>query len=172
MMVALSLYACSRGAYPSMPDWVANKTAWLERIRAAKASLEAEAKKPPPDNDGPGPSSGMTKSGKPDRGPDGGPPDRAQRNFTDLDSRIQPMRSGAVIASGKNQADGSNIVLPARGKCAKLAPYVGGSSHAPDGIAALSGASAISHDRRRYTFDHVICADADALQARSPSNGM
>jgi hypothetical protein len=40
-------------------DWVADKTARLERIRAAKASLEAEAKKPPPDDDGPGPSSGM-----------------------------------------------------------------------------------------------------------------
>jgi hypothetical protein len=40
-------------------DWVADKTARLERIRAAKASLEAEAKKPPPDDDGPGPCSGM-----------------------------------------------------------------------------------------------------------------
>jgi transposase len=77
-----------------MPDWVANKTARLERIRAAKATLEAEAKKPPPqDDEGPGPSSGMMKSGKPDRGPDGGPPERAQRNFTDPDSRIQPTRS-------------------------------------------------------------------------------
>jgi transposase len=73
-----------------MPDWVANKAARLERIRAAKATLEAEAKKPPPqDDDGPGPSSGMMKSGKPERAPDGGPPDRAQRNFTDPDSRIQ-----------------------------------------------------------------------------------
>jgi hypothetical protein len=36
---------------------VANKAARLERIRAAKATLEAEAKQPPPDNeDGPGPS--------------------------------------------------------------------------------------------------------------------
>ena len=30
-------------------------------------------------------------------------------------------------------------------------------SHAPDGIVAPSGASAISHDRRRYAFGHVIC---------------
>src|SRR5215467_13655031 len=82
-----------------MPDWVANKAARLERIRAAKAFLEAEAKQPPPDDeDGPGPSSGMMKSGKPQRGADGGPPDRAQRNFTDPDSRIQPLRSKAVIA--------------------------------------------------------------------------
>src|SRR5712664_3080328 len=54
---------------------------------------------------------------------------------------------------------------------AELAPYAGGSGHAPDGIAVPSGASAISHDCRRYAFGHVICADADALQARPPSNG-
>ena len=81
-----------------MPAWVANKTARLERIRAAKATLEAEAKEPPPpDDDGPGPSSGMMKSGKPERSQNGGPPDRAQRN-TDPDSRIQPVRAGGVIA--------------------------------------------------------------------------
>jgi transposase len=81
-----------------MPDWVANKAARLDRIRAAKAALEAEAKQPPPqDDDRPGPSSGMMKSGKTERGADGGPPDRAQRNFTDPDSRIQPTRGGGVI---------------------------------------------------------------------------
>jgi len=100
-----------------MPDWVANKAARLERIRAAKATLEAEAKKPPPqDDDGPGPSSGMMKSGKPERAPDGGPPDRAQRNFTDPDSRIQPMRSGAVIAGYNAQAavDGAHQIIVAQ----------------------------------------------------------
>src|SRR5262245_56659954 len=69
-----------------MPDWVANKVARLERIRAAKAVLEAESKAPPPDpdDDGPGPSSGMMeRSSRPKRGPGGGPPERAQRNFTD-----------------------------------------------------------------------------------------
>jgi hypothetical protein len=101
-----------------MPDWVANKTAWLDRIRAAKAMLEAEAKAPPPqDDDGPGPSSGMMKSGKPDRGPDGGPPDRAQRNFTDSDSRIQPTRPGAVVAGYNAQiaVDGAHQIIVAQG---------------------------------------------------------
>src|SRR5262249_32215465 len=46
-----------------------------------------------------------------------------------------------------------------------------GSGHAPDSIAAPSGTSANSHDRCRYAFGHVICADVDALQARPPSNG-
>lgn len=81
-----------------MPAWVADKTARLARLREAKAALEAEAKQPPPDRDGegPGPSSGMMKSGRPQRGPDGGPPDRAQRNFTDPDSRLQPVRGGVI----------------------------------------------------------------------------
>src|ERR1700730_14345668 len=47
----------------------------------------------------------------------------------------------------------------------------GGSDHAPDGIAARSGASAISRDRCRYEFGNVICADTDALQAWPPFNG-
>jgi len=100
-----------------MPDWVANKAERLERIRAAKAALEAEAKQPPPDDeDGPGPSSGMMKSGKPERGADGGPPDRAQRNFTDPDSRIQPLRSKAVIAGYNAQiaVDGAHQIIVAQ----------------------------------------------------------
>jgi hypothetical protein len=31
----------------------------------------------------------MERTSRPQRAPDGGPPDRAQRNFTDPDSRIQ-----------------------------------------------------------------------------------
>jgi transposase len=100
-----------------MPDWVANKTARLERIRAAKAALETEAKEPPPaDGDGPGPSSGMMKSGRPQRSPDGAPPDRAQRNFTDPDSRIQPTRGGGVI-QGYNAVvavDGAHQIIIAQ----------------------------------------------------------
>jgi hypothetical protein len=89
-------------------EWVVSKQARLQRIREAKARLEAEAKASPPDDDGPGPSSGMMKSGKPQRGPDGGPPDRAQRNFTDPDSRIQP----GVLRRGD-----PGVQLPDRGRC-------------------------------------------------------
>jgi hypothetical protein len=62
-----------------MPDWVADKQARLERIREAKAALEAEARgdRTDDDPDGPGPSSGMMRSGRPQRGPNGEPPDRA-----------------------------------------------------------------------------------------------
>ena len=75
-----------------MPAWVADKTARLERIRAAKAALEAEAKEPirRPDDEA-GPVLGHDRqSGRRNAAKDGGPPERAQRNFTDPDSRIQP----------------------------------------------------------------------------------
>jgi transposase len=101
-----------------MPDWMANKAARLERIRAAKAILEAEAKAPPPDpdDDGPGPSSGMMeRTNRPQRGPDGGPPERAQRNFTDPDSRIQPTRSGVMQGYNAQIAvDGAHQIIIAQ----------------------------------------------------------
>jgi transposase len=98
-----------------MPDWVANKAARLERIRAAKATLEAEAKAPPPgpEDDGPGPSSGMMeRTSRPRRAADGGPPDRAQRNFTDPDSRIQPTRRGVIAGYNAQIAvDGAHQII-------------------------------------------------------------
>jgi transposase len=117
-----------------MPDWVANKAARLERIRTAKAALEAEAKAPPPkpDDDGPGPSSGMMgRTSKPQRAADGGPPDKAQRNFTDPDSRILPNKGGVVQGYNAQIAvDGAHQIIisqrvqtsPADGKA--LAPLI------------------------------------------------
>jgi len=80
-----------------LPDWVADRQARLERLRAAKAALEAEARAAarPPDAE-PGPSSGMSDHGRPRRAADGGPPERAQRNFTDPDSRILKTRDGFI----------------------------------------------------------------------------
>ena len=48
---------------------------------------------------------------------------------------------------------------------------VQGSAYASDGMAAPSGGYALSRDRPRYAFSYVIWANADALQARPPSNG-
>jgi transposase len=101
-----------------MPDWVANKVARIEHIRAAKAALEAEAKAPPPDpnDDGPGASSGMMgRTNKPQRAADGGPPDGAQRNFTDPDSRIQPVKRGVIAGyNAQIAADGAHQIIVAQ----------------------------------------------------------
>ena len=91
------------------PAWMADKQRRLERIRAAKAQLEAEARAGADsgDPDGPGPSSGMQERGarknhSADEEQSATPPDRAQRNFTDGDSRIMPS-GGGVIAGYHGQ---------------------------------------------------------------------
>jgi len=100
-----------------MPDWVADKARRLERIRAAKVQLEAEAKMGPDasDPDGPGPSSGMQERGARKGGPADRPPDKAQRNFTDPDSRIMPS-GGSFIAgyNGQIAVDAAHQVIVAQ----------------------------------------------------------
>jgi transposase len=97
-----------------MPAWVRTKRQRLERIRAAKAALEAEAAREASaaDPDRPGPSSGMQAYGRPNRSPDGRPPDRAQRNFTDPDSRILPTRDGFIAGyNGQLAVDAANQII-------------------------------------------------------------
>ena len=75
-----------------LPDWVANKQKRLEKIREAKAALEAEAKadlaagvKPePPDK----PRGGGHRMNKRAPKPNGEPNDKAQMNFTDPESKL------------------------------------------------------------------------------------
>lgn len=105
------------------PDWVANKIERLARIKEAKAALEAEAKASPPEDDdgGPGPSSGMAPSnGR--RGAEGRPPDRAQRNFTDPDSRIQPVRKGFMPATTPRSPSTAPIRSSSRRDCRPVPP--------------------------------------------------
>jgi transposase len=99
-----------------MPDWVANKQRRLERIRQAKAQLEAEAASDPADldPDGPGPSSGMQQRGARKDGPSDTPPDKAQRNFTDGDSRIMPSQGGFIAGyNGQIAVDAAHQVITA-----------------------------------------------------------
>src|SRR5919107_1399210 len=94
---------------------MADKQRRLETIRAAKAALEAEAADPPDpeDESGPGASSGMRWQGRPLRGEDGSPPDRAQRNVTDPDSRILPTRDGFVQGyNGQIAVDAASPMMP------------------------------------------------------------
>jgi transposase len=108
------------------PTWMADKQRRLERIRAAKAALEAEAAAPPDpeDESGPGASSGMRWQGRALRGEDGGPPDRAQRNFTDPDSRILPTRDGFVQGyNGQIAVDAAHQVIVAHRLVTTSADY-------------------------------------------------
>jgi transposase len=108
-------YGEARG--DEMPAWLADKHKRLAKIRAAKAALEAEAEAAPRPDDGerPGPSSGMMAKGRPKRAADGGPPDQAQRNFTDPDSRILQTRDGLVQGyNGQIAVDGHRQVITAQ----------------------------------------------------------
>ena len=74
-----------------MPDWVADKQQRLEKIRQAKAALEAEARAelergPDPNKTGHKPKSTGT------------PGDKVQRNFTDPESRIMKDSHGFIQA--------------------------------------------------------------------------
>lgn len=145
-----------------LPEWVKDKQARLEHIRAAKAALEAEAEAPAPDAE-PGPSSGMTDHGRPARAPDGGPPARAQRNFTDPDSRVMKTRDGFVQGyNGQLAVDGAHQIIVARRLTAN------GSDQ--DGLVPLLDAAtaALGRKPREISADAGFCRERnlEALAAR------
>jgi len=96
---------------------VTNKQHRVEKIRAAKAALEAEAqanargKKRAAD-----PPSDRPRRGRPAKNPPGTPHDRAQRNFTDPDSRIMKTQDGFIQGYNAQAAvDADHQVIVAQG---------------------------------------------------------
>ena len=115
------LYGSKRG--DELPDWVADKQKRLEKIRAAKAALEAEAKAAAEEEERRRAEAedkrrveGRKKNGKtpapPKREPDG----KAQRNFTDPDSRILKTKDGYIQGYNAQAAvDGTAQIIVAHG---------------------------------------------------------
>jgi transposase len=99
-----------------MPDWVADKQKRLARIREAKAALEAEARAQADAKAGNGDDDrgdGPRRGPKP-KHPPGTPKPKAQRNFTDPDSRIMPGKDGFVQAyNGQAAVDATAQVIVA-----------------------------------------------------------
>jgi len=89
-----------------MPDWVADKAKRREKIREAMAALEAEAKAKADEKEvekaeekAADEAAGKAPKGKGGRQPKmspGTPPDKAQRNFTDPESKIMKSRDGFI----------------------------------------------------------------------------
>ena len=86
-----------------MPAWVADKEKRLERIRAAKAALEAEAKAAAEEEtrrqaaaEAKRLAEGGKKNGRTPAPPEPQPDGKAQRNFTDPDSRILLTKDGYI----------------------------------------------------------------------------
>ena len=88
-----------------MPDWVADKKRRAETIRAAKAALEAEAKataeakvKEEAAAEEKRQAEGRKKPGPKAAPPSGEPDPKAQKNFTDPESRIMKSKDGFMQA--------------------------------------------------------------------------
>ena len=88
-----------------MPKWVADKKLRAERIRKAKAELEAEAKaaaeaklKAEAEAAEKRAAAGRRRPGRPAAPPSTEPEAKAQKNFTDPQSRIMKSKDGFVQA--------------------------------------------------------------------------
>lgn len=82
-----------------MPAWIADKEKRLAKIREAKAALEAEAKaaaKAEQEAEEKLKAEGRKKGGKKAKQPSGEPEAKAQRNFTDPESRILLTKDGFI----------------------------------------------------------------------------
>ena len=153
-----------------MPDWVADKKKRAEKIRAAKVELEAEAKaaaeaksKAEAEAEEKRHAEGRKKPGKPAAPPSSEPDAKAQKNFTDPESRIMKSKDGFVQAYNAQAAvDGKAQVIVAHDLDARqsdqhqLVPMT-------DAIEANLGAKPA-----QLSADAGYCSDAnlEALEAR------
>jgi hypothetical protein len=88
-----------------LPDWVADKQKRLEKIRQAKAELEAEARA----------AAEAEKASKPATTPKTEPDGKAQRNFTDPESRILKTKDGFIQGyNGQAAVDGAHQIIVAQ----------------------------------------------------------
>jgi transposase len=83
-----------------LPDWVADKQKRLEKIRQAKAELEAEARAAAENHPSSAALEWKAKEDRKRKTPAGVPDDKAQKNFTDPESRI--MKTGDGFIQGYN----------------------------------------------------------------------
>jgi len=155
------LYGDTRG--DELPEWVADKAQRLEKIRQAKAALEAEAKaaaeaesKARAEADASRKAEGRRKTGKTPAPPKTEPDSKAQRNFTDPESRILKTKDGYIQGYNAQAAvDGTAQIIVAHGLTnasndqAQLAPLL-------DGIRANLGTNP-----DEVSADAGYCSDAN-----------
>ena len=132
------LYGNKRG--DELPDWVADKQKRIERIAEAKAELEAEAKaaateerRIEAEKQQKREAEGRKKAGKPAAPPSDEPAPKAQRNFTDPESRILKTKDGFIqgynaqaAVDGKAQIIVAHGLTPSGSDHGQLVPLVDG----------------------------------------------
>ena len=130
------LYGDRRG--DEMPDWVSDKQKRLEKIRQAKAELEAEARAAAEAESRARSAAeerrraeGGKKTGKPPAPPKTEPDGKAQRNFTDPESRILKTKDGYIqgynaqaAVDGKAQIIVAHTLTDSSSDQAQLAPLL------------------------------------------------
>jgi transposase len=155
------LYGDKRG--DEMPDWVSDKQKRLEKIRQAKAELEAEARaaaeaetKARAEAQEQRQAEGRKKTGKTAAPPKAEPDGKAQRNFTDPESRILKTKDGYIQGYNAQAAvDGAHQIIVAQtltnssSDQAQLAPLL-------DGIKANLG-----RNPGEVSADAGYCSDAN-----------
>jgi transposase len=91
-----------------LPDWVADKQKRLEKIRQAKAALEAEARAEAQEKPDPRKTGHKAK-------PTGKPEEERQRNFTDPESRMMKSPDGFIQGyNGQAAVDANSQVIVAQ----------------------------------------------------------
>ena len=145
------------------PDWMANKQQRLDRIRAARAALEAEAKAAAAAREAARPEPVVKADGTPSkrRGPKptrppGTPEPTAQRNFTDPESRIMLGRDGFIQAyNGQAAVDGKSQII--------VAHRLTQNASDQDGLLPLLDATALNAGRLpdEVSADNGFCSEAN-----------
>lgn len=98
-----------------LPSWVTDKKKRLEKIRKAKAELEAEARAEAEEKAQERPPSSGKRRGRKPKNPPGTPADKAQKNFTDPESRIMKTGNGYIQAyNGQAAVDADSQVIVAQ----------------------------------------------------------
>jgi transposase len=140
------LHGSKRG--DEMPDWVADKEKRLAKIREAKAELEAEAKAAAAEEEERRrakaekrrTAEGRKKNGRTPAPPSAEPDGKAQRNFTDPDSRILKTKDGYIQGYNAQAAvDAKAQIIVAHGLTASMSDH-GQLVGLIDGIKANLGA--------------------------------
>jgi transposase len=154
-----------------MPDWVADTKRRAEKIRTAKAELEAEAKaaaeaerQTRAEAEKKREAEGRKKPGRPAAPPSQDPDPKAQKNFTDPESRIMKTKDGFIQGYNAQAAvDAEAQVIVAHGLDAnasdqhQLTPMV-------DAVEANMG-----RKPEQVSADAGYCSDAnlEAMESRS-----
>ena len=139
-----AIHGSKRG--DEMPAWVADKTQRLEKIRAAKAALEAEAKAAADEErriqaeaEEKRKAEGRKRTGKTPEPPSDEPDPKAQRNFTDAESRILKTKDGYIKGYNAQAAvDGAAQIIVSHGLTPSMSDH-GQLTGLIDGIEANLG---------------------------------